>query len=217
MKAIIYCRVSTNKKVQETSLKRQENELKQLAIKEDFEVVKIIKEQASGYAIEREGIFEILELFVNEKADFLLIQDETRLGRGHTKIALFHQLQKLNVTIYTIQHAGEISFAEADSMVLEIIGIVEEYQRTLQNSKISRGMKRAVSKGYTPEQNLKNSGQSPGRKRLEFPLEEVIKLREKGLTFEEIELTLQGFGYNVSRATIHRRFQEFKSIESTEE
>src|SRR5690625_4060214 len=97
MKAIIYSRVSTNKNTQETSLKRQTEELKNLANVYHFTIVKIIEEKASGYDFEREGIFELLDLFSNGQANCLLIQDETRLGRGNTKIALFHQLQKMNI------------------------------------------------------------------------------------------------------------------------
>jgi hypothetical protein len=29
------------------------------------------------------------------------------------------------------------------------------------------------------------------------------------LTFSEIAATLRGFGYNVSKATVHRRYQEY--------
>ena len=97
MKAIIYCRVSTNKKAQESSLDRQESELVELAKKKQMDIIKIISEQASGYEIEREGILQLLELFSAKQASCLLIQDETRLGRGNTKIALYHQLKKLNI------------------------------------------------------------------------------------------------------------------------
>ncbi|HAQ06198.1 MAG TPA: resolvase, partial [Bacillus bacterium] len=62
MKAIIYCRVSTTKETQETSLARQEEELLRLADSYGFEVASIIKEQASGYDLERDGILELLEL-----------------------------------------------------------------------------------------------------------------------------------------------------------
>ena len=30
-----------------------------------------------------------------------------------------------------------------------------------------------------------------------------------GLTFQDISLTLKGLGYDVSRATVHRRYQEY--------
>ncbi|TXL67767.1 recombinase family protein [Cerasibacillus terrae] len=211
MKAIIYCRVSTKKKTQETSLKRQQTELRQLANRYNMDIIDVVTEQASGYEIEREGIFKVLESFANKEADCLLIQDETRLGRGNTKIALFHQLSKLNITIYTAIHDGKLEISEADSMVMQIVGIVEEYQRKIHNAKIKRGMKKAISSGFDPTKNLSNRTKSPGRERKSFPIEEVINLRNKNLTFEEIAYTLKGLGYDVSKATVHRRYQEYQN------
>src|SRR5699024_2753901 len=208
MKAIIYCRVSTDKQTQETSLARQEEELHLLANRLNSEVIMTIKETASSYDIDRDGIFDMLALFSEKKASCLFIQDETRLGRGHSRIALFHQLQQLGVTIYTISHQGELILSEADSMVLQIVGLVEEYQRKLHNAKIKRGMKRAIENGYNPANNLAKINEAPGRTRKDFPVEEVMKLREKNFTFSEIASTLRGLGYDVSRATVHRRFQE---------
>ena len=51
-------------------------------------------------------------------------------------------------------------------MVLEIVGIVEEYQRKIHNLKIKRGMKKAVENGYRPEKNLKNQHEGTGRERI---------------------------------------------------
>lgn len=210
VKAVIYCRVSTDKKEQESSLARQKEELYELATRQGLDVVTCIEEQVSGYEINRDGIFEMLEHFSNGEAECLLIQDETRLGRGNTKIALFHQLQKLNISIYTAIHDGELELSESDSMVLQIVGIVEEYQRKIHNLKIKRGMQRAVKDGYNPRNNLKNIGKAPGRERLEVPLEEIVRLRDKKLTFGEITSTLNGLGYNISKATVHRRYQEYE-------
>lgn len=210
MRAIIYCRVSTDKKEQETSLARQRAELTDFAHAKAFTIVKSIEEQQSGFEIERDGIFDMLAIFSSGEADCLLIQDETRLGRGNTKIALFHQLQKLNVKIYTLMHNGELELSDSDSMVLQIVGVVEEYQRKIHNLKIKRGMQKAVQAGYQPQANLKNINKAPGRKRTNVPIEEIVHLREKGLTFHEIAATLNGLGFNVSKATIHRRYQEYQ-------
>lgn len=209
-KAIIYCRVSTDKKEQETSLARQKAELTKLAQKNNFTIIDSIEEQESGYEINREGIFKMLDYFSMNKANCLLIQDETRLGRGNTRIALFHQLHKLNVQIYTSIHSGKLELSESDSMVLQIVGIVEEYQRFLHNAKIKRGMQRAVAKGYNPKRNLKNIDQATGRKREKVPIDEIVRLRKKGLTFEEITNVINGLGYEISKATIHRRYQEYE-------
>lgn len=208
LKAIIYCRVSTNKKTQETSLVRQKEELKQLANRHHFTIIDIIEEQESGYEIEREGIFKMLDTFNSHQADCLLIQDETRLGRGNTKIALFHHLHKLDVKIYTATHDGELEISESDSMVLQIVGIVEEYQRKIHNAKIKRGMQKAIDQGFNPADNLSNQHLAPGRERIKFPIEEVVRLRQNHMTFEEITHVLNGMGYDVSKATIHRRYLE---------
>lgn len=209
MKTIIYCRVSTNKTEQETSLARQKQELTNLAKHYNFSIIKCIKEQESGYEIDRDGIFQMLDYFSTGAADCLLIQDETRLGRGNTKIALFHQLHKLNISIYTAIHDGELEVSESDSMVLQIVGIVEEYQRKIHNTKIKRGMRKAIKEGYDPSRNLSNHDKAAGRERIPFPIEEVVRLRRNNLTFEEIAKTLNGMGYSVSKATVHRRYQEF--------
>jgi DNA invertase Pin-like site-specific DNA recombinase len=214
MKAIIYCRVSTTKESQETSLQRQREELEKLAFEYNMNVVKIIEEQASGYDIERDGIIELLSAIKEHDVEVLLVQDETRLGRGNAKIALLRCLQKEGVKIYTVSHRGELQLSEADSMVLEIISIVEEYQRKIHNLKIKRGMQRAVAKGYRPEKNLRNVGENAGRERKEVPIEEIVRLRNNELTFAEIAATLRGFGYDVSKATVHRRYQEYKKAQS---
>lgn len=211
MKAIIYCRVSTDKESQETSLVRQKQELINLAKRHHFSVIKCIEEQQSGYEIDREGIFQMLDYFSALKADCLLIQDETRLGRGNTKVALFHQLQKLNISIYTATHDGKLELSESDSMVLQIVSIVEEYQRKIHNTKIKRGMNKAIADGYDPSKNLSNRHKAPGRERIPFPIEEVARLRQMNMTFEEIATTLNGLGHSVSKATVHRRYQEFQN------
>ncbi|WP_332697152.1 YneB family resolvase-like protein [Halalkalibacter lacteus] len=214
-KAIIYCRVSTDKRDQDTSLQRQANELVRLANLHDLEVVDIIEERASGYDVDREGMLTVLARLGEGTIQALLIQDDTRLGRGHAKIALLHQLRKLNVQVLTIQDNGDLSLSEADEMVLEIVSIVEEFQRKLHNSKIRRGMKEAIKNGYRPESNLKR-GSSGGRAKKEAPLEEIVRLRKMDLTFHDIAATLRGFGYDISKATVHRRFQEYRNQQMRE-
>lgn len=215
MKAVIYCRVSTDKEEQETSLERQREELERLAEQHGFEVVKVIMEQASGYEVDRDGVFDLLSTLKEQQIDALLIQDETRLGRGHARIALLHCIQKEGVKIYTIAHNGEMQLSEADSMVLNIISIVEEYQRKIHNLKIKRGMQRAIEQGYRPERNLKNVGKNAGREKMDLPVEEIVRLRQNGLTFAEIAATLRGFGYDVSKATVHRRYREYVDSDSS--
>lgn len=214
LKVIIYCRVSTEKETQETSLSRQEDELKILADKMNYQVVSIISKKESGYDLDREGVFELLDHVRLYEAEGLLIQDETRIGRGNAKIALLHTLQKEGIKIYTIAHDGELQLSESDSMILQIVSMVEEHQRKLHNLKIKRGMKRAVEKGFKPHKNLKNRGNKEGREKIEIPVDEIVRLRGNGLTFQEISSVLRGLGHPVSKATVHRRYTEYMDSEA---
>lgn len=208
--AVIYARVSTEKSTQHTSLARQKEELKTYANKLNYNIVAIFEDQQSGFDVEREGLLDMLDYMKVNDIKALFIQDETRLGRGNARVAVLHILQKQGVSVLTLNDAGPISLNEMDTMLLEILAIVEEYQRKLHNAKIRRGMRRAVNNGYRPENNLKNRGNIEGRERIDIPIEEVIKLRTKGFTFEEIATTLRGLGFDVSKATVHRRFKEYQ-------
>ncbi|KOO49204.1 YneB family resolvase-like protein [Viridibacillus arvi] len=208
--AILYCRVSTEKDTQDTSLERQEIELREFATSKGYEVAQVFTDRHSGYDIGREGLLDLLECVKEYEQPALFVQDETRLGRGNGRMAVLHLLQKTNTDIYTLSDAGQVRLNEMDAMLLEILAIVEEYQRKLHNAKIRRGMRRAVQNGYRPEKNLKDRGNPEGRDRIDVPIEQIIQLRQKDMTFEEIADTLKGLGFQVSKATIHRRFMEFK-------
>lgn len=209
MKAVIYCRVSTEKETQESSLVRQEEELTAFAIAQGYEIARIFTDQHSGYDMEREGLLDLLSFIKEEEIKAVFVQDETRIGRGNGRMAVLHLLQKTNTSVFTLQDKGVLNLNEMDSMLLEILALVEEYQRKLHNAKIKRGMKRAVSQGFRPEKNLKMRGNQEGRERIEVPVDEIVRLRNAGLTFEEIASTLKGLGFDISKATVHRRYIEF--------
>lgn len=208
--AVIYSRVSTDKEAQETSLVRQSEELHALAASHDLHVLAEYSDQESGYDVDREGLLDLLTTIKEEDVDYLLIQDETRLGRGHARMAILHLLEKENVQILTASEDGALALSETDTMVLGILSVVEEYQRKIHNAKIRRGMKRAVQNGYQPERNLKSRGNLLGRERIEVPIEEIVRLRVAGLTYEEISTTLSALGHSISKATVHRRYKEYK-------
>ncbi|MFY3792786.1 YneB family resolvase-like protein [Ureibacillus sp. MALMAid1270] len=207
--AVIYARVSTEKNTQETSLARQQDELEKYAQKMGYIVLASFQDQHSGYEVDRDGLLEMMDYIKEHNVQALFIQDETRLGRGHARMAVIHLLQKYDTTIYTLNDSGPIALNEMDSMLLEILAIVEEYQRKIHNAKIRRGMRRAVENGYKPQLNLKDRGNHEGRDRIDVPIEEIVNLRNKGLTFNEIASTLRGVGFEVSKATVHRRYQEY--------
>ncbi|WP_026825851.1 YneB family resolvase-like protein [Exiguobacterium marinum] len=214
MRVVIYCRVSTNKSTQETSLSRQVEELQELASRLGADIIDVITEQESGYEVNRQGLLNLLDHVSTSQLDAVLVTDDSRLGRGNAKIAILHTLMKHDVRLLTMQSTSDYVVSDAEKMVLEIVSVVEEYQRKIHNAKISRGMRRAVANGFNPQRNIENNDQG-GRHRIEVPIEEIIQLRERGLTFAEIAATLRGFGYEVSKATVNRRYLEHRLVAET--
>ena len=212
-KAVLYARVSTEKSTQQTSIQRQKEELTKFANSKGFTDLTYFEDKSSGYEVEREGLLAMLDYMKAHDVKALFVQDETRLGRGNARIAIFHIMQKQEVTIYSNNEVGPLTFNDMDTMVLEILAIVEEYQRKMHNAKIKRGMRRAVQNGFRPELNLKErSGNLEGRERKEVPIEQIVQLRHKGLTFKEIATFLNSAGFEVSKATVHRRYQEYERL-----
>ncbi|WP_241154280.1 YneB family resolvase-like protein [Staphylospora marina] len=206
----MYARVSTRKEEQETSLDRQCEELAAWGRERGFEIIRIIAERHSGFDLDRPGLYELLDLARNQEATVVLVQDDTRLGRGEAKLAILHQLYRHGCRIFSMAQNGELELDAGDSMVLSIVARVEEFTRKMINQKISWGMRRAIrEKGFDPSRNLSNRGKG-GRDRKEVPIEQIVALKEKNLTFDEITATLRGFGYRISRATVHRRYREWK-------
>ncbi|MDR6224308.1 YneB family resolvase-like protein [Desmospora profundinema] len=215
MKGAIYTRVSTRRLEQEASLDRQEADLKEWANQLGIDVAIAVGDQKSGFDMDRPGLFQLIHAVQQDGIEAVLIQDDTRLGRGEAKLAVVHQLQKNGCRIFSRQEDGEMELDAGESTVLAIMAKVEELQRKWMSQKISWGMQRAMrERGYNPAANLKNQGKG-GRERKQVPIEQIVALKEKKLTFEEIAATLQGFGYDVSRATVHRRYREWKQKTDT--
>ena len=209
-KAVIYTRVSTQKESQQSSLKRQKEELLSYALENELKVIKTVEEKESGFDDKRPGIIEVLNLIKRRKIDILLVQDSSRLGRGNAKMAVIHQVEKMGAEIHTLADKGAIALNDLEKMILEILAVVENYQQELRNQNISRAMKRKIEEGeFNPADNLKNIDQG-GRERKEVPVKEIVRLRKLELTFKDIAATLRGLGYDVSKSTVHRRFQEYK-------
>ncbi|NLY54271.1 MAG: recombinase family protein [Firmicutes bacterium] len=215
LRAIVYARVSTDNPEQETSLERQVAELTEFATANGWQTIEIIQEQSSGFDDDREGFITALDLLRRRRADIILVQDDSRLGRGNAKLALLYQVQKYGGQVYSLEELGPLGLTELEQMVLQVLGVVEEYQRRLINRKIGRGVRRAIrEKGFRPEKNLSNKG-GGGRSRIDAPIDEIVRLRERGLTFQEIALTLRGMGFQISKATVHRRYQEWEAKQKT--
>ncbi|MFD1426174.1 YneB family resolvase-like protein [Kroppenstedtia sanguinis] len=215
MKGILYARISAQNPKQESSLKGQVEALSAWASELGVEVVETITEGHSGWDLDREGILRLLDAIREKQVEVVLVHDDSHLGKEDAKLAIIHQLTRADCKIYSLWSKGELELSADEWRVLETMARVEELQRNWMKRKISEGIRRAVREGYRPEKNLKNREQG-GRSRKEVPLKQIVALRKRKLTFEEVAATLQGFGYDVSRATVHRRYLEWQKAQISE-
>ena len=83
MKAIIYCRKSTDRwDRQQLSIEAQEFEAKQIAKREWLEVIKVFKETKSAKEPGRPVFNEMMKLFTKQKADCIITWKLNRLARN---------------------------------------------------------------------------------------------------------------------------------------
>ncbi|EGK13793.1 resolvase family site-specific recombinase [Desmospora sp. 8437] len=139
LKGILYARVSTRRMEQESSLDRQVEALTAWARRLGVEVVETITEQHSGFDLDRDGLYRLLDAIREKRVEAVLVQDDSRLGRGDAKLAIIHQLTRADCKIYSLQSGGELELEAGESTVLDIMARVEELQRRWMSKKFPGG------------------------------------------------------------------------------
>ncbi|QKG84437.1 recombinase family protein [Kroppenstedtia pulmonis] len=212
MKGIIYVRNDHDQPEQNAALEK----LQEFAEGMAYQIENIIVESYNVTELERPGLFRLFDMVQSQNIQAVFTRSGSCLGQGETKLATVHQLHRLGCMIYTLESQGEILVEADESAVLYMMEKVDRLQRNWRARKISKGIQKAIKeKGFNPAHNLKNRGMG-GRSKKKVPVEDIIALKEKNLTFEEIAATLQGWGYEVSRATVHRRYREWSQEKDRE-
>ena len=116
-RAVIYARVSSENDRQDTS--RQIKDLEKFSIAQNMKIEKIYEEHISGAKKneERAILTECLNYCTQERVDFLLLSELSRLGRSTLQVLksleLLHQAKVSvyiqNLGIYSLQPNGEVN------------------------------------------------------------------------------------------------------------
>lgn len=187
-KTIIYIRTSTEEQNPELQLK----DCKALVLKLDLNEYETISEQQSAFKdIAREKFELIREAIKKQEVNNLICWDLDRLYRNRKKLIEFFQFCKIyNCKIYSARQEwleslnkiqepfNEIMF----DLMLQIMGWLAEEE----SSKKSMRVKNAVRKEQGITQSYK--GNKWGRKTIQTNRlkEEILKLKEQGLTIRQI-------------------------------
>ena len=147
LRAVTYARVSTLKKSQDTSIKRQTVELKEAAERRRWKVIEQLSDRISGGRNDREGMRAAVDLVVRGRADVLVVHDLDRLGRDVRELlanvdaidAAGGNLLVLSLAIDTSTPAGRLAFTMA--------GAIAEFVRRDTVRKVIAGLAYARKKG----------------------------------------------------------------------
>lgn len=198
-KVCIYARVST----QSQDYQRQLSELREYAIRMNYEVVKEFSEKISGAKAiaERQALTELLDYAAANRIDKVLVYECSRISRRAIDfLQVIEQLAQMKVSVYILQNGLETLMADGSvnpiaQLVLGIIGQFNSMERSLIRSRMSSGYNHFRSNGG-------KVGRKEGYKKSDEQMKEQyskeLSLLKKGLSLRNIQ-AITGTSVNTLR------------------
>lgn len=147
IRAVVYARVSTTKRSQSTSVRRQLAELAELARRRGWPVVGKYFDRLSGGSADRPGLMLAVEAVIQGRAEMLMVDALDRLGRN---------VRHLLETVDAVEEAGGNLFVRdlnidtstpSGRLTLTTLATLAEYQRRENVRKVIAGIEHARKKG----------------------------------------------------------------------
>lgn len=188
-KVAIYCRVSTT----DQSCSRQERDLLEYAKKDDYEVVGVWKETASGSKNNRVERKEVMSLAQARKIDGVLVTELTRWGRS--TIDLITTLQDLAHWGVSVIATTGLQFdltTPQGKLIASVMASLAEFERDLVRERVRSGLAAAKAKG-------KKLGRRPGQRvKADRYASKVLQMVSEGHSYRQIAREL-----NLSKTTVN--------------
>lgn len=148
MRVAIYARISTDEDRQPFSLGAQAERLEAYARSQDgWRIVRRFTDQASGATLDRPGLRQALEEGAAGVYELLLVYRVDRLSRNVRQLAdMAENLDRFDVALRSATEPFDTSTA-AGKMMLQMLAVFAEFERTTIVERITAGMERAASEG----------------------------------------------------------------------
>jgi len=152
IKLVGYCRVSTNNQKEEGTIEIQEKSLKQYANKNNYELIKIFKDEGISGSNELENRPGLAELFSyaedNKEIEGVLIFKLDRLARDlYIQEHLIKKLEGLNKKLISIKEPHLESNDPMRKAFRQFMGIVSELEKAFITMRLSGGRINKAQKG----------------------------------------------------------------------
>jgi len=148
MRIATYTRISTDEDRQPFSLGAQAERLEAYARSQDgWRIVRRFTDQASGATLDRPGLRQALEEAAAGVYELLLVYRVDRLSRSVRQLAeIGENLDHFGVSLRSATEPFDTSTA-AGKMMLQMLAVFAEFERTTIVERITAGMERAASEG----------------------------------------------------------------------
>ena len=182
-RAVIYARVSSENDRQDTS--RQIKDLEKFSIAQNMKIEKIYEEHISGAKKneERAILTECLNYCTQERVDFLLLSELSRLGRSTLQVLksleLLHQAKVSvyiqNLGIYSLQPNGEVN--PIASILITVLAEMGNIERSNIQYRLNSGRANYIRNGGVLG---RKKGSVKTEEQMKEEYKEVIMLLKRG-------------------------------------
>ena len=206
-KAVIYARVSSTTDRQSTS--RQVEDLTSYAEKNDYEIVKVFEEKASGAKDDRPVLAECVKYCLDGKADNLFVSEISRLGRTIKIIVdTIDALTKAKVNVFIQDINTNTLLPSGDENPLAgILVVVMGQVATIERKNIANRL-------HSGREIAKSNGVHFGRKKGQVIKSHEDKEKEYSKVLRDLRQGLSAAKvakiHSVSESTVKRLKKEFE-------
>jgi DNA invertase Pin-like site-specific DNA recombinase len=173
MRAVLYCRVSTNNGQQSPEM--QLNELREFAAHRGWTIVGEFTDHLSGTKESRPALNELLAAAHQRKFDVLLCWKLDRVGRSLRHLVnLLAELEALGIAFVSLRDNLDLT-TPAGRLMFQVIGAMAEFERSLIAERVKAGLRNARAKG-----------KQLGRPRVVVDASRIAALRAQGRSWREI-------------------------------
>lgn len=189
-RALIYCRVSTQKQEKEATADSQEREARAFAKKHGLAVVRVVHEQHTGAELhERPMLSAERERIRNGEYDVVIFHSVDRLSRNAAHLLIFHdECERAGVQIQFVTE--QFDKTPEGTLMLSVKGFVAEMERLKIRERVVRGKRQRVERGKLINASTPLYGYSQDKE----TSARTIKPSESRIVRRIFDLSLSGVG-----------------------
>ena len=145
-KAIGYCRVSTDKQEDNTSLEDQKEKIEAFAISQGIKVVGIFQDTSSGTNVNRKGYQAALEFISGNEVDCFIVAKFDRAHRNQLNLLSFQkELKEKGIAFVSVAELLDTS-TPAGQLMFQILGSFAEFECNRIRERTVSGRKKKLEK-----------------------------------------------------------------------